>query len=89
MSCTPGKVMVDDVVEIAGERLFAIKLLQGRNPDWGNRVFFARYDENATWIDQLRPAFGEGRFFFEAELDEMRRKGRYRPWLAGERSAGA
>jgi L-lysine 2,3-aminomutase len=89
MSCTPGKVMVDDVVEIAGERLFALKFLQGRNPDWGNRVFFARYDENATWIDQLRPAFREGRFFFEAELDEMRRKGRYRPWLAGERSAGA
>jgi hypothetical protein len=56
MSCTRGKLLVDDVVEIAGQRLFALEFLQGRDPDWGNRVFFARYDAKATWIDQLRPA---------------------------------
>ena len=30
-----------------------------------------RYDEEAQWIDQLKPAFGEDKFFFEEELDNM------------------
>jgi len=25
------------------------------------------YDEKAIWLSDLRPAFGEGRFFFEEE----------------------
>jgi hypothetical protein len=29
------------------------------------RPFFARFDPAATWLDDLRPAFGEQRFFFE------------------------
>jgi len=33
--------------------------------------FFARYDPEATWLDQLEPAFGEERFFFEDEFDVM------------------
>ena len=82
MSCTPGKVLVDDVVEMGDERVFVLKFLQGRNPDWANRVFFARYDERATWLDDLRPAFGEERFFFEGELEAMRRSGCPRPWQA-------
>jgi L-lysine 2,3-aminomutase len=81
MSCTPGKILVSDVTQVAGERVMVLKFLQGRNPAWVGRAFFARYDERATWIDQLRPAFGEERFFFEDELDEMRRTGRARPWL--------
>jgi KamA family protein len=81
MSCTAGKVLVDGVVEIAGERCFALKFLQGRNPEWTGRMFFARYDEQATWIDQLEPAFGAPRFFFDEELEAMRRTGRVRPWL--------
>jgi len=87
MSCTPGKVMVEDIARIAGEKVFMLKFLQGRNPDWARRVFFARYDERATWFDQLRPAFGEQRFFFEAELEAMRRTGKARPWLPAERSS--
>jgi KamA family protein len=74
MSADPGKVEVQGVTEIAGERVFALRFLQGRNPDWVMRPFFARYDEHATWLDQLRPAFGESRFFFEDELDAMRNR---------------
>nr|WP_296748670.1 hypothetical protein [Thioalkalivibrio sp.] len=33
--------------------------------------FFARYDPEATRLDQLRPAFGEERFFFEGEYASM------------------
>ena len=39
------------------------------------RPFFARYDETATWIDELQPAFGEERFFFEDSPDGDRLAG--------------
>lgn len=81
MSCTPGKVLIDGVTEVEQEKVFVLKFLQGRDPAWANRVFFAAYDEKATWMDQLRPAFGDQRFFFEDELAEMKRSGRVRPWL--------
>ena len=71
MSATPGKVLVDGVTEIAGEKVFALKFLQGRNPEWVGRPFFAKYDTRATWLNDLKPAFGEKEFFFEAELREM------------------
>ncbi len=71
MSATPGKVEVQGVTEIQGEKVLALRFLQGRNPDWVQRPFFARYDERATWLDQLEPAFGEERFFFEEELEAM------------------
>jgi hypothetical protein len=71
MSAFPGKVMVDGIVELAGEKVFALQLLQGRNPDWVRRPFYAKFDPNATWYDELVPAFGEKQFFFEKELAEM------------------
>lgn len=80
MSCTPGKVVVDGVTTLHGEKVFVLKFLQGRNPDWSGRIFFARYDEQASWLDELKPAFGEERFFFEPELDEMARNGHAQVW---------
>ena len=65
MSATPGKVVVDDITRIDGRDYFALKFLQARDPDWCGRIFFAEYDEEASWLDDLRPAFGEERFFFE------------------------
>jgi KamA family protein len=73
MSAGPGKVEIQGVTEIAGERVFVLRFIQARNPDWVQRPFFAHYDEEATWLDQLRPAFGEDRFFFEDEYEAMRR----------------
>jgi len=74
MSAGPGKVEVQGVAEIGGEKVFVLRFLQGRNPDWVQRPFFARYDERATWLDQLEPAFGEREFFFEAEYREICRR---------------
>ncbi len=71
MSATPGKVEVQDVQEIAGEKVFILRFLQGRNPDWVGRPFFAAYDPEATWFDQLRPAFGQEKFFFTDEFNAM------------------
>ena len=56
MSATPGKVLVEDVLKLGDEKVFALKMLQGRDPAWSNRVFFAAYDETATWFDELHPA---------------------------------
>ncbi len=65
MSATPGKVEVMGVTDIAGEKAFALRFLQARNAEWVGRPFFARYDAEATWLDHLRPAFGEERFFWQ------------------------
>jgi KamA family protein len=67
MSATPGKVLIDGVVTLGGEKVFALQFLQARQPDWVRRPFFAKYDPHATWLDELRPAFGEAKFFFETE----------------------
>jgi KamA family protein len=72
MSATPGKVEVQGVTEIRGEKVFVLRFIQGRNPDWVQRPFFARYDPGASWLDQLKPAFGESKFFFEGELHDMK-----------------
>ena len=73
MSATPGKVLVDGVTEIGGQKVFLLKFLQARDPSWVNRIFFAEYDEDAAWLDDLTPALGEHEFFFERPLQRMRR----------------
>jgi KamA family protein len=71
MSAMPGKVAVEGVTEINDEKVFVLTFLQGRNPDWCKRPFFAKYDEKATWLNELIPALGEDKFFFQDEMDEM------------------
>lgn len=74
MSANPGKVQVLGVTQVAGEKVFVLRFIQGRNPDWVHRPFFARLDETATWLNELEPAFGEKRFFFEDHLEEFYRE---------------
>ena len=52
------------------QKVIQLRFLQGRNPDWVQRPFFAEYDEGAIWLDDLKPAFGEESFFFEQEMQE-------------------
>ena len=77
MSTTPGKVLVDGVAEIKGEKVFVLKFIQARDPRWVGRPFFARFDAKATWLDQLEPAFGEEEFFFETGLRQI--EARHKP----------
>ncbi len=72
MSASPGKVEIQGVTEIGGEKVFVLRFIQGRNPDWVQRPFFARYDEQATWLHHLKPAFGEDKWFWEDEYEAMR-----------------
>ncbi len=73
MSATPGKVHVLGVTTIKDQKFIVLSFLQGRNPDWVQRPFFAKYDENAIWLDDLKPAFTE-QFFFEEEMKILKNK---------------
>lgn len=93
MSATPGKVLIDGVQQIDGRPVFVLKFLQARNPEWVNRIFFAEYDERATWLDGLEPvrkpagaehgreAAGDRRFFWERDTKTS-------AGLAGSRGGG-
>jgi KamA family protein len=71
MSAGPGKVEVQGITEIKGEKVFVLRFIQARNPDWVQQPFFAKFDDKATWLDQLKPAFGEDKFFYEDEYEAM------------------
>jgi KamA family protein len=71
MSATPGKVLVDGVTEINGEKVFVLKFIQARETDWVNRVFFAKFDSQAAWLPDLEPACGDAEFFFERPMRLM------------------
>ncbi|MFP4417335.1 MAG: KamA family radical SAM protein [Chitinispirillaceae bacterium] len=66
MSAAPGKVQILGVSEVLNQKVFVLQFLQGRDPDWVGKPFFAKYDPEAIWFDKLKPAFAD-RFFFEEE----------------------
>lgn len=71
MSCLPGKVQILGLAEAGGEKVLTFRIIQGRNPDWAVRPFFAKYDEKAIWYTDLKPAFNEDKFFFTDELNKI------------------
>ncbi len=79
MSAAPGKVLVDGLASLAGERVFVLKFLRARDPSWVGVSFFARFDSEAAWLDELEPAFGEEEFFYEKRMREIaeRKRARY------------
>ncbi len=71
MSATPGKVLINGVVHIKGNRYISLQFIQGRRPDWVGRPFLAQYDEKALWLDDLKPAFAN-KFFFEEKCENIK-----------------
>ena len=69
MSATPGKVAIDGVVDLDGGPAFALRMLQARRPELVGRPFFAAYDPNAQWWDELRPYGTSDREFFGANVE--------------------
>jgi len=75
MSATPGKVCVDGVAEVAGVKVFVLRMIQARDPALVGLPFFARFDPAATWLTDLEPVFSD-RFpwepvRYEAIADEL------------------
>jgi len=64
MSATPGKVCVDGVTDVAGLKVFVLRMIQARDPSLVGTPFFARFDPAACWLSDLEPVFTE-RFPFE------------------------
>lgn len=71
MSCLPGKLQILGVNEIGDEKVFTMRFIQGRNPDWVAKSFFAKFDDKARWYTDLKPSFGNDKFFFQDELDKI------------------
>jgi KamA family protein len=65
MSCHPGKVQVLGVKKVGDEKVFVLRALQARQPERVHQPFFARYDPEAVWFDQLAPADEESTVFFQ------------------------
>jgi len=68
MSANPGKVQILGVSEIGNRKLFVLRFIQGRNPNWSGRPFFAKYNSDAIWLTDLKPVEGKDKFFFEKEI---------------------
>jgi hypothetical protein len=71
MSANPGKVQILGVTNIENRKVFVLNFLQGRNPDWVGRPFFAQYDPKAEWLSDLKPAFGDTEFFYSRDFRKM------------------
>ena len=84
MSALPGKVCIDGIIELGGQRVFALSFLQSRNPQWVKQPFFAKFDPAATWLTDLTPAFGETSFFYEDELSRILDDGASSGWRGAE-----
>jgi len=81
MSAHPGKIQVVGGAQAAGQKVLVLRMMQGRNAEWVQRPFFAAYDAKAMWLDDLKPAFGQRRFFFEQKPGVPRRyKSHRRPF---------
>jgi L-lysine 2,3-aminomutase len=74
MSASPGKICVVGDAVVNKQRCFVLKFLQSRNPNWSERIFFAKFDPKALWFDDLRPAFDGTAFFFEHEYQQQKQR---------------
>ena len=67
MTTSAGKISILGTAEVRGETVFALKFSEGRNMEWLDKVFLAKYDERTNNVALLEP-YDTDEFFFEAEL---------------------
>jgi hypothetical protein len=53
--------------------VFVLEFLQGRNPQWVGIPFYARFDPDALWLSDLKPALGADAFFYQAEYNKLKK----------------
>ena len=54
-----------DLLGDPDQPLLVCDFIQARDPEWVRKPFFAEFDEGASGFDDLRPAFGKEKFYFE------------------------
>ncbi len=64
MSTLRGKIVVEGITGKGLDKKFVLKYIQSRDPDLVNRIFFAEYNPDASWITDLTPASKEDELFF-------------------------
>ncbi len=72
MTSSAGKVSLLGTLDVKGEKVFALKFNEGRNMEWLDEVYLAKYDEKQNTIEKLEP-FDSDRYFYEEELAEIER----------------
>lgn len=65
MSAFPGKVRILGVSDVGAQTVFILEYLQARQRELVRIPFFAKFDPDATWFDQLKPASDSDRPFFD------------------------
>ena len=70
MTTSAGKISILGATVVNGEKLFALKFSEGRNMEWLDPVFLAKYDEQTNNVALLEP-YDTERFFFEEELKSI------------------
>jgi alpha/beta superfamily hydrolase len=73
MTSSGGKISLMGTTEIDGEKLFVLKFNEGRNMDWVDTVYLAKYDETENTIAKLKPFRGD-KHFYEDELHEIEKQ---------------
>ena len=54
-----------DLLGDPDQQFLICDFIQARDPSWVKKPFLAEFDDGTAWFDQLRPAFGRSRFYFE------------------------
>ena len=67
MTSSAGKISIMGTAEVKGEKVFALKFTEGRNMEWLDKVFLAKYDTKQNTVDLLEP-LDTPEFFFRDEL---------------------
>jgi hypothetical protein len=73
MTTSAGKISILGTAEVNGETLFALKFSEGRNMEWLDKVFLAKYDRSTNNVGLLEP-YDTEEFFFETELTAIEKR---------------
>lgn len=67
MTSSAGKVSLMGTTVIDGEKVFVLKFNEGRNMEWLDQVYLAKFDAQENTIEKLLPYEGD-KHFYEDEL---------------------
>ncbi len=70
MTSSAGKISILGTTVVNGEKAFALAFTEGRNMQWLDRVFLAKYDPKQHTVALLKPLDTQ-KYFFEDELAEI------------------